>query len=83
MARFSTSNPARPGQGITRPSHYRVRVYRKVEIWVDVDAYSAAEAEAEAAKVPGVLSVFGQSAVRKDFVAAAPEQAIEEGDDDE
>ena len=39
---------------------------RKVEDWVDVEALTASEAETQAYKVPGVVSVFGKSAIRGD-----------------
>lgn len=44
-----------------------------MEVWVDVQSYSAGEAEAGAANLPGVLSVFGKSAIRGDE-AALPER---------
>ena len=46
-----------------RPCIYRVRVYRKVESWVEVKATSPIEAESEAYKVPGVINVFPKSAI--------------------
>ena len=46
-----------------RPCLYRVRVYRKVEAWVEVKATSPIEAESEAYKVPGVVNVFPKSAI--------------------
>jgi hypothetical protein len=49
---------------VPRRSTYRVRVKRAVEVFVDVQAYTAAGAEIEAARVPGVLQVFAKSAVR-------------------
>jgi hypothetical protein len=48
---------------LLRPCIYRVRVYRKIEDWVEVKAHSALEAETEAYKVPGVLNVFPRSAI--------------------
>lgn len=53
---------------------WRVRVMRKCEDWVDVQATSALQAEAEAIKVPHVLSVFSKSAIPGDSPAnlAAP-----------
>ena len=51
---------------------WRVRVKRSIEAWVDVEAFNARDAELEAAKVPGVLSVFDKSAIRGDE-AARPE----------
>lgn len=45
---------------------WRVRVMKKVEEWIDVQAASATEAESEAYKVPNVLSVFGRSAIPGD-----------------
>ena len=52
---------------------WRVRVRRSVEVWVDVQAHSAVEAETGAANLPGVISVFGKSAIRGDE-AAMPER---------
>ena len=49
-----------------RTPTWRVRVYRKVEDWVDVEAQSALEAERDAANLPHVLSVFAKSAIRGD-----------------
>jgi hypothetical protein len=46
---------------------WRVRVMRKVEDWVDVQATTAQEAETYAYNIPGVLSVFGKSAIRGDM----------------
>ena len=54
---------------------WRVRVKRAIEDWVDVEAESAVEAEQKAIAVPGVLSVFGKSAVRSDFVAESERPA--------
>jgi len=51
-----------------RPNIWRVRVKKVIEDWVETQAYSAAEAEQEAVKVPGVVSVFPRSAIRADFV---------------
>ena len=51
---------------MARPSLWRVRVNRVNEAWVEVDAYSDVEAEAKARSVPGVVSVFGRSAIRVD-----------------
>lgn len=51
---------------------WRVRVRRAIEVWVDVQAVTAAQAEIEAVYVPGVISVFGKSAIRGDE-AALPE----------
>lgn len=52
---------------------WRVRIKRAIEAWVDVQAVTAIEAEAEAVKLPGVISVFGKSAIRGDE-AALPER---------
>ena len=56
-----------------RTTSWRVRVKRAQESWVEVQSHTAAGAEAEAAKVPGVLQVFGRSAVRADE-ATSPER---------
>lgn len=49
-----------------RPICWRVRVKRAMEVWVDVMAVTADEAEAEAINFLGVISVFGKSAIRGD-----------------
>jgi len=45
---------------------WRVRVYKKVETWIEVQAENSLQAEALAANVPFVLSVFGNSAISGD-----------------
>lgn len=50
---------------------WRVRVKRAIEDWVDIQAATAAEAEDLAIDRPGVLSVFGKSAVRGDLAIEA------------
>ena len=45
---------------------WRVRVKRSIEDWVSVQADTAMQAETEAYKVPGVVSVFGKSAIPGD-----------------
>ena len=45
---------------------WRVRVKRAVDTWVDVEAHTAADAERAAAELPGIVSVFGRSAIRGD-----------------
>ena len=57
---------------MARPENWRVRVKSAIETWVEVPAYSAVGAEVEAAKVPGVISVFGKSAIRANL-ASEPE----------
>ena len=42
---------------------WRVHVMRKVEDWVEVQAADAQLAESAAYNVPGVISVFGRSAL--------------------
>ena len=46
-----------------RQKTWRVRVKRAVEDWVDVKADDALLAEQLAANIPGVISVFGRSAI--------------------
>lgn len=58
---------------MSRLTTWRVRVKRAMEVWVDVQATTAVEAEADAVKLPGVISVFGKSAIRGDE-AALPER---------
>jgi hypothetical protein len=48
---------------------WRVRVKQQLESWCDVEAFTALEAESEAYKAPGVVSVFPGSAIRADVVA--------------
>ena len=54
---------------MARPENWRVRVKSCIETWVEVAAHSAAAAEAEAANVPGVISVFGKSAIRANLAS--------------
>jgi hypothetical protein len=56
---------------MARPTIWRVRVSRCIETFVDVSAVDASQAEAEAIKMPGVVSVFAKSALRIDQVATA------------
>jgi hypothetical protein len=58
---------------MARPSPWRIRVLRSTEDWVEVLALDSNIAYEEAAKVPGVLQVFGGSAIRADH-AAVPER---------
>lgn len=61
---------------------WRVRVVRRVEDWVDVNADTPLQAETLAANLPLVLSVFTGSAMRGDkpvdFIPAAGIQDDEE-----
>lgn len=61
---------------------WRVRVKRSIEDWVAVQSDTPLQAEQLAATVPGVLSVFGQSAILGDRPV---EQAVPAGimDEDE
>jgi hypothetical protein len=57
---------------------YRVRVHRKIEDWVEVEAADAAEAERLAINIPGVISVFPRSAMLGDKpVPREAQQGIE------
>ena len=56
-----------------RPTIWRVRVKRSVEVWVDVQGISAQDAENQAGNLPGVVYVFARSAIRGDE-AVAPER---------
>ena len=51
---------------------WRVRVRRSMETYVEIQATSATEAEAEAQNRPGVTQVFGRSAMRVDQALAEP-----------
>jgi hypothetical protein len=42
---------------------WRVRVWKREETWVEIQADSPLQAEAVAASIPFVLSVFGGSAI--------------------
>ncbi len=58
---------------------WRVRVKLAIEGWVDVDATNAITAEIEAAKLPGVISVFGASATLANKVAGVePATGVQE-----
>lgn len=65
-----------------RKKPWRVRVMRKVEDWVQVEADSAPAAEVLAGQLPFVLSVFGKSAIPGDkpLVSTDPRGVL---DDDE
>ena len=60
---------------MARPIIWRVRIVRRIEDWVDVLAHDGPGAEAEAAKLPHVVSVFGKSAIRGDE-ASVPERPV-------
>lgn len=45
---------------------WRVRVYRKIEDWVDVSADTPLQAEQQASILPGVLSIFSGLTIRGD-----------------
>lgn len=45
---------------------WRVRVQRKIEDWVDVEADSADEANLKALQLPGILNVFTLNTIRGD-----------------
>jgi hypothetical protein len=61
---------------------WRVRVYRKMEDWVEVQADDAIRAEALAAQLPFVASVFRQSAISADKPLASTDPLGVLGDDD-
>lgn len=45
---------------------WRVRVLRRVEDWIEIQADSAHDAEVEAVKRPGVLQVFSRMTIPAD-----------------
>ena len=45
---------------------WRVRVNRAVEDWVELSAETCEQAERAAAALPGVIGVFGRSAIPAD-----------------
>lgn len=47
---------------------------KKVEATVQVEAETSAQAEHDAAYVPGVISVFAKSAIRADHPAGSEQQ---------
>ena len=57
---------------MTKGRIFRVRVKLAIESWVEVTADTPDAAERAAAALPGVITVFGRSAVRGDKLAAAP-----------
>lgn len=67
---------------MNRKKRWRVRVYRKIEDWVDVQADSVEEAEKGALVLPGVLSVIaGNTMSGEKPVGQIVHQSI--ADDDE
>ena len=64
---------------MARLTPWRVRVKLAVEGWVDVEAPTAVVAEAEAVKLPGVISVFKSSAIPANQLAEArPPEGVQE-----
>lgn len=63
---------------------WRVRVYRKVEDWVEVRADDHMEAERLAGQLPNVISVFGRSAIPADkpLVTTDPRGVLGDDEDD-
>ena len=62
---------------------WRVRVKRAVEDWVEVRADPPLQAEELAINVPGVISVFGRSAIRGDTPVHRPlPVGVEDPDED-
>lgn len=57
---------------------WRVRVKRAVEDWVELSAESGEQAECEAAKLPGILSVFSRSAILGNKLAKEPFVGVED-----
>lgn len=62
----------------TKLKQWRVRVQRAEEVWVAVEAETAAEAEAKAVGLPRVISVFGRSAVPGDHIASEAAPSVQE-----
>jgi len=63
---------------VTRPKPWRVRVMRKIEAFVDVEATGVDDAEAKAAGVPGVVHVFPRSALPVEIKLIPESQAVVE-----
>lgn len=51
---------------VVKAKNWRVRVLRKVEDWVEVQAENGEQAEQLAVNLPYVISVFGKSAISAD-----------------
>lgn len=62
----------------TKLKQWRVRVQRAEEVWLAIEAETAAEAEAKAVGLPRVISVFGRSAVPGDQIATDPTPSVQE-----
>ena len=61
---------------------WRVRVKRAIEDWVQVESDTPLQAELDAISIPGVISVFGGSAMRGDRpIDQVPPAGIEDLDD--
>lgn len=66
-----------------RQKLWRVRVRRSIEDWIDVSADTPQQAEEQAAVLPGVISVFGNSAMDGSKpVGQVVTAAIEDNDGD-
>ena len=61
---------------------WRVRVYRKIEDWVEVQAESSDQAEFAAGNLPGVVHVFGMSATPANKPLASTDPLGVLGDED-
>lgn len=63
---------------------WQIRVQRKIEDWVTVEASSKEEAELKASQLPGIVNVFTGLSMRGDKPAGTsiPKQHLE-GDEDE
>lgn len=61
-----------------RPKPWRVRVMRRIEVFVDVEAIDAEDAERKAIAVPGVVHVFPRSAVFVETKLIPDSQAVVE-----
>ena len=57
---------------------WRVRVKRAVEDWVELSAETGSQAERAAASLPGVINVFGLSAIPADKPVDSRFAAVED-----
>lgn len=66
-----------------RQKRWRVRVKRSIEDWVEIQTDNALQAEALAANLPGVISVFTRSAIsgEKPVDHIPPVGVVEDEDD--
>jgi hypothetical protein len=65
-----------------KKKRWRVRVWRKIEDWIEVQAEDTLQAEAIAITMPGVISVFGQVIPANKAVERLPPVGVLDDEED-